>query len=262
MKQIFYKEILYGIRNQKFFILMIVFVLLAIMTPLMMKYILPELLFKNMMGLTELEIEDILDLTQKGVFASFLSDFLEIGTLVVCILLAPLIPSEYRQKTVLFTRLYDIKTKHQVLIKWVLYGLYVFLMGTISIFICYTYTGVMFEFEISFNYLLRLIIFYGFFMSFVVSLLILIGSYMKKSVSTMIMTYALVMILFGIGNLLKIDMYMPTGLMNLMAVTNELDVMDYFIPAISSILVTILALVLAIKKIEHIDLESLGQKYA
>ena len=78
----------------------------------------------------------------------------------------------------------------------------------------------------------------------------------------MIMTYAVVMILFGIGNLLKIDMYMPTGLMNLMAVTNELDVMDYFIPVISSILVTILALVLAIKKIEPIDLESLGQKYA
>lgn len=260
MKYIVDKEIKYGIRNYKFLILAIIFVLFAVMTPLMMKYILPELLFKDIMGLTE--IEQMLDLTQKGVFSTFLNDFLEIGTLVVCIMLASLIPTEYQHRTVLFLRLYDIKTSNQVIVKWFLYSLYIFLIGTISIMLCYIYTGLLFEFDISLNHVLRLSVWYGIFMFFIISLLIVIGAYVKKRVPTMMITYVIVMFSFGLGQLLNIHQFLPTGLMNVMTKMDQIVWMDYLVPVISSFAIIFLSLYLAIHKLNHMDLESLGDTYA
>ena len=64
------KEIKYALRNSRFLILIIGFIFFAILTPVMTRLVLPEVLKSQFPGMSEQELKGMLDMTQLGCIRS------------------------------------------------------------------------------------------------------------------------------------------------------------------------------------------------
>jgi ABC-2 type transport system permease protein len=256
MKNEMYKDFLDGLRNQKFLILSIGFMFMSIMTPLMMRYILPELLYKEMMNLTDEEILNLINFSQMGVLTSFSNDLYEFGILFLAFALGSLIPVEIKSHHLIFFKTSQKKYQAMIFSKWIVYTCFILLINCISFLIDYLYAGLLFSFSTNLSTILWSSLLYGLFWSMIVSLILWVGTITKNALGTGLIVFLGTLIIGSILNLTAIKHYTPFELINIAQKFLSINTTTLIIPASVTIIVTLIMIYHTIHMMNKIEISS------
>jgi hypothetical protein len=213
MKQDVIKEIRYGLRNSRFLILFSSVLFLAISAPIMNKVFLPMLMKSQLPGITEETLGEILDMTQTGSMRSYMGDLFEIGTIIIVFTLCGLLAQEIRDNTLVLP-LCSGKRFHTVIgSKLLVFGCFLILTPLIATLINYLYAGILFSFDIGFTPVLRSGLLLGAYMLFLITCLLFWGAVVRKPIAAGFLTCATIYGITIAGSLLKIDPFLPSGLL-------------------------------------------------
>jgi|LGOV01.1.fsa_nt_gb ABC-2 type transport system permease protein len=208
------KDILEGLRNNKFIVIFAVFLFFAMFDPIMIKYIFPEIIKKQFPGITLEMINDMVDMTQRGAIRSYMSDVYEIGVLVITFLLCGISAREIQDKTLILPICSGKRYEIILISKLVVYGSVTFIAAFISMIVNYYYSIILFG--SSLQNILPIIksgLLQGLFLVFVIVLLILIGVLIRKSILTGFLTLVIVYLTGFIGTIFNIQKFLPNGLL-------------------------------------------------
>lgn len=213
IKAILHKEMLEGIRNYRFLILLSGCLFFAILDPVMSKFFLPEILGSQFPNMPSEVLQGMLDTTQTGNMRTYLGNLFQLGTLVVAFALSGLTAQELSDKTLVFPVCSGKRFEWLLLGKLMVYGPYLLLVTTVSTMINYVYTGVLFGFELpSVMPALRAGLLYGGWMAYILALLLVVGVLVKKPVGVGVVVLILAFGTRIVGNLFKADRWLPSGL--------------------------------------------------
>lgn len=207
------KEIRYGIRNNRFLIVIAGFLFFAISTPLMAKVVLPQILKSQFPGLSEQEMASMLDLTQLGTIRSYMGDVFEIGSLIIAFTLCGLIAQEIRDNTLVLPLCSGKRISGIVSAKMLVFGALLLLTPLTALVIDYLYAGVLFSFDIALMPIVRAGLLQGIYMVFLLACLVLWGAIIKKPIAAGFLSLATSFGLHFLGGLLDIHAWLPSGLL-------------------------------------------------
>lgn len=213
MKSDIIKELRMGLRTSRFLVITTSFLFFAILTPIMMKFILPQLLLNQFPGMNAASISDMIDMSQKGAILGYMSDLFEIGAIIVVFALSGLLAQEIKENTMVLPicsgkKLFSILTS-----KLLVFSIFLMLATTFGMVICYLYAGVLFSFDIGLWSVIVIGLLYGSYMIFLVNLVMLFGTIIKNSIGTGFMTLGFSLFLYFIGSYLNMHIYLPSGLL-------------------------------------------------
>ncbi len=203
------KEIRYGLRNNTFLILFAVFFFFAFMTPVMLK-ILPEVLKSKFPGFP---LQELVNMTQLGCLQSYMGDVLEIGTLLVSLALCGLLAQEIRDNTLVLPLCAGQSYSGIIAAKMLVFGTAVLLIPLAALVTGYLYAGLLFSFDTGILPVITGGLLQGFYMVYLLSLLLLFGTLTKNPIATALLTLAVNYGLYFAGSLLDIHRYLPSGLL-------------------------------------------------
>lgn len=207
------KELRFGMRSSKFLILFVGFLFFAIFTPVMTKVILPEILKSQFPGMSQDALGEMLDMTQRGCIRSYMGDVFEIGTIIVVFTLCGLMAQEIKDNTLVLPLCSGKQFGSITAAKMIVFGGVLLLAPTAALLIDYMYSGLLFSFEVGIAPIVRGGLLQGIFMVFVLTCLVMFGTWLKKPIPTGFITLAFVYGLHFLGSILKIDPYLPSGLL-------------------------------------------------
>lgn len=208
------KDFLDGIRNNKFIIIFAVFLFFAMFDPIMVKYILPEIIKSQFPGITPEMINDMVDMTQKGAIRTYMSNVYQIGNLVVIFTLCGITAREIQEKTLILPICSGKRYGIILFSKLIVYGSVTFIAIFVSTIINYYYANLMFEPNLQ-NILpiIKSGLLQGLFFVFVIASLILIGTLIKKPIITGVLTLVLVFTTGSVGKTFGIQEFLPNELL-------------------------------------------------
>ena len=99
MKRELIKELRYALRSGRFLILAVGFAFFSMLTPVMMKLVLPGVMKSQMPGMTDEAMTQMFKMTQLGCIQSYMGDVFEIGTMLVAFTLCGLMAQEIKDNT-------------------------------------------------------------------------------------------------------------------------------------------------------------------
>lgn len=207
------KEMKFGLRSSKFLILVVGFLFFALLTPVMAKVVLPEILKSQFPGMTEEGLRSMLNLTQLGTIRSYMGDVVEIGSIIVAFTLCGLMAQEISENTIVLPLCSGNRFGSLVTAKMLVFGTMLTLSTTFSLLIDYAYSGLLFSFEIGIMPIIRGGLLQGFYMVFLLANVIMWGTILKKPITTGFVTLA---IAFGqqfLAGIFDIQTYLPAGLL-------------------------------------------------
>lgn len=207
------KELRFSLRSGKLLILAAGFAFFSMMTPIMMKLVLPNVMKSQMPGLTEDVMAQLFRISQVGCIQSYMGDVLEIGTILIAFTLCGLVAQEIRDNTLVLPLCGGKRLSHIVSAKMLVFGAALVLISTLALSLNYLYSGVMFSFEIGYLPILLGGLMQGLFLVFMLANLLFWGSLIQKPVAAGLVTLGIVYALSTVGGLFKIGTYLPTGLM-------------------------------------------------
>lgn len=213
MKQDIVKELRYGLRNSRFLILMAGFLFFAILTPVMLKLILPAILQSQMPGLTEETLNMIIDQSQLGSIRSYMGDVFEIGSIIVAFSLCGLIAQEIRDNTLIMPLCSGKRIGGVIAAKMLVFGSVLLLVPTLAMLVTYGYSGLLFSFEVGIGPVIRGGLLQGLFMVFLLTCLVFWGVIFQKPIAAGFSSLATVFGLHFLGGALSIQSYLPAGLL-------------------------------------------------
>jgi ABC-type transport system involved in multi-copper enzyme maturation permease subunit len=212
-KAIIKAEILSGLRNYRFLIVFAVFLFLAVMTPIMTKLVLPGIFRSSYPDMSPDVLEAMFNQTHAEAVRAYLGDIFEIGTLIIAFLFAGLIAQEISEKTLILPVCTGKRYGEILIAKLLVNGTAVMLATTIAAMANYYYAGLMFGFRLQIVPVLRAGLFLGLYMAFVLAAVMLFGALTRKHILSgmlaLISAYGLVFV----GNLLRINRFLPSGLL-------------------------------------------------
>lgn len=214
MKQDIFKEIKYGLRNSRFLILFIGFLFFAILNPLMSKLVIPNIMKNQLPGLTDEAIKEMLNLTQIGIIRAYMGDIFEIGSIIVAFTLCGLIAQEIKDNTLVLPLCSGKQFGNIVTAKLLVFGSVLVLSPTVALLVNYLYAGLLFSFDVGLMPIIRGGLLQGAYMVFLLACLLLWGAIVKKPIAAGIITLATGYGLSFIGGLLRIQPWLPSGLLN------------------------------------------------
>lgn len=208
------KEMMQSIRQYKFLIVFTFLIFFAIMTPLMSKLVLPQLLTNYYPDLDPQIIEQMLGTTQTNAISGFLGDMFEMGTLLIVFLYSGIIAQEIGEKTFVLPLCSGKKYTSVIISKIIVNGPVLILSMIAAVLVNYYYSGVFFDFTAgSIKPATGAAALQGLYMVFILSLLIFIGALVKKPLMTGMIALVPAYGIGLIGKLFNIEIYLPSGLM-------------------------------------------------
>jgi ABC-type transport system involved in multi-copper enzyme maturation permease subunit len=242
MKQELIKEFRYGVRNSRFLILAASFLFYALLTPVMLKIILPEILKSQFPGMGADLLGQMIDMTQSGSLQSYIGDIFELGTIIVAFTLCGLLAQDIRDNTLVMP-LCSGKSFHGILFaKFIMFGLTLLIIPVIALCASFVYSGLLFGFEVNFSAVLLSGLYQGLYLIFLLSLILLLGTLISKPVATGLLALGITYIQNLAGGLFNIKKYLPAGL-----ITSSVSLStDFTGDQITSILITLALIVLII----------------
>lgn len=245
------KEVKYGIRNYKFLLLIAVFIGYAIFTPIMTKYILPQVLETQFPNMPQEVVNQMINGTQIGVMQAYINDIMQIGLLALVFGLASCMASEIKGQTLVLPVVSGKKYSHIVLSKFIVFSLAIYLVTLVAFVINYLYAGMLFSFDLS----IMSVIISGSYLAlnliFIFSLTLLIGTITKKMIVTGILATIIALVIAIIGSLLDITNYIPSGLQAESVLFNSSVNSVAFVNVISSLIITLGVVFLTILKFKN-----------
>jgi hypothetical protein len=223
------------------------------MTPVMTKVVLPLALKSQFPDMPEETLNSMIDTTQLGCLTSHIGDIFEIGSIIAVFTLCGLIAQEIKDNTLVLPLCSGKSFGGIVASKLLVFGLTLLLTPVISMTVDYIYSGLLFSFDVDFIEIIRSGFLLGGYMVFLLVCLIMFGAIVKKPVAAGILTLATGYGLSSLGSLLKIDKYLPTGLISeagkFNAINSESLILTIGITAGIIIILIIITLV-SLKKME------------
>jgi ABC-2 type transport system permease protein len=229
------KEFIEGIRTKKFLIIAISFIFFALADPVMLK-MMPSILESQMKGV---DLSSMIQLNQKTAMGNYLKDIYQLTSLVIAFCLMGIMANEINEKTMVIPRAIGGLTMSIAFSKMLVYAVFVSLVSIVSMLCTYYYSGIIFKNDFANIYLvIKAGMLYSLFFSFLISILILISSFMKKNILTAIFSVLIIYIMPVIDEIFDISKYTPINLLNMAKkFEHNISTSDYISIAVSLILI-------------------------
>jgi ABC-type transport system involved in multi-copper enzyme maturation permease subunit len=204
-------EIKYGFRSGKLLILLACFLFFALLTPLMLKFILPGILESQ--GASSQDLSGLMNMTQAGCIHIYMNDVFEIGTIIVAFTLCGLLAQEIRDNTLVLPLCSGKHFSNIVGAKLLIFGFALILISLAALMVNYLYAGLLFSFDVKIFPIIQAGILQGIYMNFLLACVILWGAVAKRPIPTGFLTLVTAFGLHFIGSLLGIHAWLPSGLL-------------------------------------------------
>ena len=208
------KEWRYGLRNGRFLILAAGFFFFAMLTPVMMKYVVPAVMQSQMPNLAPDVLQQMFQTSQTQCIQSYMGDVFEIGSVIVAFTLCGLIAQEIRDNTLVLPLCSGKRFLKIAGAKLTVFGAALVLILTAALAVNYAYAGMLFAFEVALSPIIRAGLLQGWYMVFLVASLLAWGAMIKKPIAAGCMALVTVYGLHYLGSLLGISAYLPSGLLD------------------------------------------------
>jgi len=244
------KEIMEGMRTKKFLVPAIGVLFFAFSDPLMIK-LLPEILKSQMQGT---DFSMLIELSQRAALESYTKNLFQLSTLIIVLSMMGIISKERTDKTLSIPVSMGCSVNGMVLAKLLVYGAFLLLINVMGMLIAYWYSGVIFGFTYgSFAAAVVSGAVYGIFFVFVLSFLILISSFSKKSFLAAAVTVLLVYLMPLVNNFAAIKRYLPINLLTEANYFADLLSKNLAVSLICTIALIVIFGVLSVFKLERIE---------
>lgn len=253
MKTEIIKEIRYAVRSGRALILFASFLFFALLTPVMLKVILPMILSSQLVGEVSQGLNDLTDMTQLDCIRNYMDDVSQIGTIIIAFTLCGLTASEIRNNTWVLPLCAGKRFEWMIGAKLLVFGVLMVFTIIIALLVDYSYSGLLFGFEIGIIPILYSGLLQGIYVLFLISCLIMWGVCIRKPIPSGFLTLATAYGMQFISSLLNIRIWTPSGLLFeaqklVPAVTPSL-----YIPILVTILLIAIMMVLSLTRLRHLE---------
>jgi ABC-type transport system involved in multi-copper enzyme maturation permease subunit len=142
------KELRYALRSGRILILLASFLFFALLTPVMLKVVLPMVLSSQLSGEASQAISGLTDMTQLDCIRNYMDDVLQIGTIIIAFTLCGLTASEIRENTWVLPLCAGKRFGRMIAAKLLVLGALMVVIPTLALLADYAYSGLLFGFEI------------------------------------------------------------------------------------------------------------------
>ncbi len=205
------KEIIEGFRSYRFLVLLLTMVIFAVLNPLMLK-LLPILLA----GQFPEEITQLFNITQFFAVQNYIKDISQIINIVVILTLMGLLVDERQNKTLVFPYSKGVLVTGIITGKSIVYSVVLLVCIFLGFCINYYYSSILFiEEPVNIIDVLNVACLFSIYYIFIVSLIICLGSFLKKKLFVGISSLGISFILSGFKNITNLRNFLPSNLITL-----------------------------------------------
>jgi hypothetical protein len=255
------KELRYALRSGRALILFASFLFFALLTPVMLKVVLPMVLSGQLAGEALQEgVIGLTDMTQLDCIRNYMDDVLQIGTIIIAFTLCGLTASEIRDDTWVLPLCAGKRFGRMVGAKLLVFGVLMLLIPIITLLVDYGYSGFLFGFEIGIIAILYGGLLQGIYVLFLLSCLIMWGVILKRPIPARFLTLVTAFGIHFISSLLRFGKWTPSGLLveaqKLMpSVTSSL-----LIPIAVTVLLIVFMTVLTLSRLRQLELNARAER--
>lgn len=245
------KELRFGLRGGKFIILAAGFFFFALLDPVMMKVVLPSLLQSQFPGVSPETFAGMFETSQTACVQSYMGDVFEIGTIITVFTLCGIIAQELKEKTLILPVCTGKSFGGIIASKIIVFGTALVIIMTAALMADYAYAGALMGFELPLAPIVLVGLKQGAYMIFILSCLMVTGSFLARPVASGIVTLAVVFGAHFVGGAAGIGEYIPTALLSVSSLAEpETGIAALLITAA----VTALFFIAALKRLKSIEL--------
>jgi hypothetical protein len=247
------KELRYALRSGRILILFACFLFFALLTPVMLKMVLPMVLSGRLGGGVSQTVAGLTDMTQLDCIRNYMDDVLQIGTVVIAFTLCGLTASEIRANTWVLPLCAGKRFGRMVGAKLLVFGALLILIPILALLADYGYSGLLFGFEIGILPILYGGFLEGVYALFLLSSLIMWGVLLKRPISAGFMTLATAFGIHFLSSLLRFEEWTPSGLLvHAGRLTPALD-LAFLIPLLMTGLLIVLMLAITLSRVKRME---------
>lgn len=253
MKTEIMKELRYALRSGRILILFASFMFFALLTPVMLKIVLPMVLSGQFSGDVPQAIGGLTDMTQLDCIRNYMEDVLQIGTIIIAFTLCGLTASEIRDNTWVLPLCSGKRFERMIGAKLLVFGSLLILVPIIALFADYGYSGILYGFEIGLLPILYSGLLQGIYVLFLLSCLMMWGVLLKRPIPAGFMTLAVAFGIHFVSSLLRFEEWTPSGLLaHADRLTPTLD-SALFIPLVMTVILIVLMLALTLSRLKCME---------
>ena len=253
MKTEIMKELRYVLRSGRILILFASFLFFALLTPVMLKIVLPMVLSGQFSGDVPQAIGGLTDMTQLDCIRNYMEDVLQIGTIIIAFTLCGLTASEIRDNTWVLPLCSGKRFERMIGAKLLVFGSLLILVPIIALFADYGYSGILYGFEIDLLPILFSGLLQGIYVLFLLSCLMMWGVLLKRPIPAGFMTLAVAFGIHFVSSLLRFEEWTPSGLLaHADRLTPTLD-SALFIPLVMTVILIVLMLALTLSRLKCME---------
>jgi hypothetical protein len=247
------KELRYAIRSGRVLILFTSFLLFALLTPVMLKLVLPMVLSDRLAGETTPGISGLTDITQLDCIRNYMDDVLQIGTIIIAFTLCGLTASEIRGNTWVLPLCAGKHFGRMIGAKLIVFGILIVVIFALSLLADYAYSGLLFGFEIGVLPILYGGLLQGIYVLFLISCLMMWGALLKNPIPAGFLTLATAFGTHFISSLLNVIRWMPSGLLVEAQKLMPSVAPSLLMPIAVTALLIVFMTVLTLSKLRHLE---------
>ncbi len=253
MKTEIMKELRYALRSGRIIILFASFLFFALLTPVMLKIVLPMVLSGQFSGDVPQAIGGLTDMTQLDCIRNYMEDVLQIGTIIIAFTLCGLTASEIRDNTWVLPLCSGKRFERMIGAKLLVFGSLLILVPIIALFADYGYSGILYGFEIDLLPILFSGLLQGIYVLFLLSCLMMWGVLLKRPIPAGFMTLAVAFGIHFVSSLLRFEEWTPSGLLaHADRLTPTLD-SALLIPLVMTVILIVLMLALTLSRLKCME---------
>jgi len=206
------KEIKFSTRTGKLLIIFASVTFFAILTPLMTKFVVPQIMKSQFPGMTEELLNQMIDFSQLGNIISFTGDLFQIIPIIIAFAFGGVLASEIKDNTLVLPLCSGKRFVSVISSKIIVIGTILFTAPLFGMIINFYYTGILFDFDVPFTNVMISGSLYGFYFIFLLSLILMWGAFTKNNIATGFLTLATSLPLYFLANAFDIHEYFPSSL--------------------------------------------------
>lgn len=247
------KEARYAFRSGKFIIILSSFLFFAILTPIMLKSILPMILSNQLSQDGSQDIGSIINATQISCIQSYMGDVFEIITIIIAFSLGGITASEIKNNTLIFSLCSGKSYKNIIAGKTIVFGAMFVLIPILALIVNYVYSGILFEFDINIFPIIFGGLLQSLYMLFLLTCLIMYGVISKNTISCGFLSLATVYGIHFISSLFLFQEWTPSGLLIQSQKLLPSFGVHLYIPVLITLVLIMLMLFVTINRLKHIE---------
>lgn len=207
------KELRYAKRSGRILILFASFLFFALLTPVMLKAVLPMILSNQLSGEAVQGISGLIDMTQLDCVRNYMDDVQQIGTIIIAFTLCGLTASEIRDHTWVLPLCAGKRFGLMLGAKLLVFGTLLVMIPVIALLVDYGYSELLFGFEIGILPILYAGLLQGIYVLFLLFCLMMWGILVKRPIAAGFITLAMAFGIHFISSLLNVQSWTPSGLL-------------------------------------------------